>query len=132
MWGTGWGGHTNPRNATCLHDSWNLTESDGTKSHEKCHCGTKTATAAREPNTGLWKSELPRRAPSLKVQIYEGVQDGSKRAHPEQKIFGKRCEEGTRAAGRSLSRASMWTWGEQLAPFGMSGACERHEECFVG
>lgn len=108
------GGHTNPRNATCLYDPWNLTESDGTKSHEKCHCGTKTATVARQPYTGLWKSELARHAPALKVQIYEGIQVGSKRAHPEQKPFGTLCDDGSQAAGRSLSRASRWTWGEQL------------------
>lgn len=35
MWNWLKGGHTNPRNATCLYDPWNLTESDGTKSHEK-------------------------------------------------------------------------------------------------
>lgn len=75
--------------------------------HQNCHCGTRTAYRPVE-------SELARHAPALKVQIYEGVQVGSKRAHPEQKIFGKRCEEGTRAAGRSLSRASIWTWGEKL------------------
>lgn len=108
------GGHTNPRNATCLHDSWNLTESDGTKSHEKCHCGTETATATREPYTGLWKSELARRAPALKVHRNDGVQVGSKRAHPEQKLFGTLCDDGSQAAGRSLSGTSRWTWGEQL------------------
>lgn len=97
---------------------------------KKCHCGTKTATAAREPHTGLWKSELARHAPALKVHSNDGVQVGSKRAHPEQKIFGKRCEEGTRAAGRSLSRAYMDVGG--AATFGVSGACERHEECSVG
>lgn len=75
--------------------------------HRNCHCGTRTVHRPVE-------SELARRAPALKVHSNDGVQVGSKRAHPEQKPFGTLCDDGSQAAGRSLSRASRWTWGEQL------------------
>lgn len=82
------GGHTNPRNATCLHDSWNLTESDGTKSHEKCHCGTKTATAAREPYTGLWNQNWPGMLPRSKRTETMVFKLGAKGRIPSRKSLG--------------------------------------------
>lgn len=82
------GGHTHSRNATCLHDSWNLTESDGTKSQEKCHCGTETATVAREPHTGLWNQNWQGMLPRSKCTATMVFKLGAKGRIPSRNLLG--------------------------------------------